>query len=150
MATTKNNKPAKQDTTAIIPAVQLNREATFDTFDQMEFSDLQNETGDYVKFSDGETYVFALTGISEIEIKDEKVPVACLTRRDGSMCFNGDKVMFSTAQRLKEAGRLPCMIKMYVDGVSKSSKGEYLNLKIYTAPDGPAIEESTEESTDTE
>lgn len=99
-------------------------------------SELEMVSSEYVKLELGETYVFAVTGmcdIDDITTGDNKPDGAvCLITENGTPAINADIVFVSTVKRMKEKGQLPCMVKVYVEEKERGGKDNgYKGLQIW-------------------
>lgn len=97
-------------------------------------------TTSYQKLENEETYIFFVKGIAEKCIKsmsanptpgEEYTDAVELINEKGEDVINADVVMLSTVRKFKAAGKLPCMVQVYVDGEKGVKGATYKNLVIY-------------------
>lgn len=109
----------------------LIEKAKFIPLDQLE-----ELTGSYAQLEDGETYIFFCKGIAKDAMKSLKDgedfnDAVELINEEGNDVINADIVLLSTVRKLEANGKLPCFIRIYVDGKKGAKGAEYKNLVIH-------------------
>ena len=109
----------------------------FQTAKTINVDDMVSETGEYLKLEEGMTYLVLLKGMTQIESTIDKgamVDAADLVLEDGSPAVNADAVMVSSCRRICLRGDNPCMLYIFVEGLSGEKGRQYKNLKIHRIP----------------
>lgn len=101
----------------------------FEKMKEKPTSELVEETGDYFQMKENQEYNFICHGITTATIDDKVINVVMLEDEDGKKFIHGAIVLVNA---MMKKSIFPIPIRIVTGGKKKSSKGAYLDLRVFT------------------
>jgi hypothetical protein len=111
--------------------------AAFAAAKNVSVNDMIAETGQYMKFETGESYMLLVVGLTEMEDTINNtgmIEVADLITESGDRVINADVVMVSTVRKLIAKNVVPCVVYVFAKGTAGKAGAQYKDLDIRRVP----------------